>query len=166
MEILKVEEGLIIWEIIAFIGLFLVLKRFAWAPLLGILNEREETIRESLDKAEQTRVEAERLMEDYKQQLSEARAEAQKIIEQSRQFGESLKSEIVNKAKTEAEQILAEGKADIGREKDAALAELQHRVADLTVDAASRVVMQSFDQKNHYQLIEEYLSEVGSLGEN
>ncbi len=166
MDILKVEEGLIIWEIIAFVGLFLILRRFAWGPLLGILSERENKIRESVEKAEETRVEAERLMDDYKKQLAEARAEAQQIVEQGRKFGETMKEEIVAKARQEAEQVAAKASDEIAREKEAAVAELQRRVADLTIEAASKVVNKSLDKQAHEQLIDEYLSQVGNLSEN
>lgn len=163
MEILKVEEGLIIWELIAFFGLLIILWRFAWGPLLGILKEREDTIRESVEKAEEVRVEAERLMEDYKKQLAEARAEARQIIEQGRKFGEGMKAEIVAKARQEAEQAAGKATEEIAREKDRAVADLQRRVADLTIEAASRVVNKSLDKQEHEQLINEYLSEVGNF---
>ncbi|MDP1808265.1 MAG: F0F1 ATP synthase subunit B [Actinomycetota bacterium] len=166
MEILKVEEGLIIWEIIAFFGLLLILRRFAWGPLLGILKEREDNIRESVEKAEQTRVEAARLMGDYKKQLTKARAEAQQIIEQGRKFGDTMKDEIVAKARQEAEQVTTKATEEIAREKDAAVAELQSKVADLTIEAAARVVNKSFDKQAHEKLIDQYLSEVGNLSDN
>jgi len=166
MEILKVEAGLIIWELIAFVGLLVVLKVFAWGPLLGILKEREDNIRESVGKAEETRLEAERLMEDYKKQLAEARAEAQQIIEEGRKFGDTMKEEIVAKARQDAEQVAAKATAEISREKEAALGELQRRVADLTIDAASRVINRSLDKASHQQLIDQYLAEVGNMGEN
>lgn len=166
MDILKVEAGLIIWEAIAFVGLFLVLWKFAWGPILGILSERENTIRESVEKAEETRDEAEKLMADYKRQLDEARAEAQKIIEDGRKFGESMKEEIVQKARQESEQVLTKANEAITREKESALAELQSQVADLTIDAASKVVNRSLSKKDHQQLIEEYLAEAGSISDN
>src|SRR3990172_9989752 len=98
--------------------------------------------------------------------MAQAREEAQKIIEQGRKFGDSMKEEIVQKARAESEQIVARANADITREKELALTELQSSVADLTIEAASRVVRQSLDKKSHEKLIEEYLSEVGNLNEN
>jgi F-type H+-transporting ATPase subunit b len=166
MEILKVEAGLIIWEIVAFGGLLLVLWRFAWGPLLGILDQREDTIRESVEKAEQTRVKAEELMEDYKKQLAEAHADSQKIIEQGRKFGDSMKEDIVAKARQESEQLLARAAADIEHQKELAVAQLQKQVADLTVGAASQVLGRSLDKKGHEQLIEQYLAEASGLREN
>lgn len=166
MEILKVEEGLIFWEIIAFVGLFLVLWKFAWGPILGVLNDRENTIRESIEKAEETRDEAEKLMEDYKRQLDEARGEAQQIIEDGRKFGENMKEEIVQKARRESEQVMTKASEAITREKESALVELQSRVADLTIEAASKVVNRSLSKKDHQQLIEEYLAEAGSISDN
>jgi F-type H+-transporting ATPase subunit b len=166
MEILKLEEGLIIWEIVAFVTLLLVLWRFAWGPLLGILDQRENTIRESVEKAEQTRVKAEELMQDYKKQLAEAHSESQKIIEQGKKFGEAMKEDIIVKARQESERLLTRATADIEHQKELALAQLQQQVADLTVGAASQVLGRSLDKKGHEQLIEQYLAEASGLREN
>lgn len=162
MDLLVIEEGLIFWELIAFVLLLVVLRRFAWKPLLGILEARGNTIRESLEKAEQTRLEAERLMEDYKKDLEEARAEAQQIIDQGRQYGEKMKEEIVANARQEAEQVMTKAAEEIDRERDAAIADLRRNVADLTIKAASMVVNETLDKKSHQALIDQYLSEVGS----
>lgn len=165
-EILKLEAGLIIWELVAFGGLLIVLWRFAWGPLLGILKEREDTIRGSIEKAEETRVEAEKLMEDYKRQLAEGRAEAKQIIEESRKFGETAKADIVKTAREEAEQIKNRATAEINRETEMALVQVQQKIADLTMDAASRVVSQALDKKGHERLIDDFLSGVSGLSDS
>lgn len=166
MEILKVEAGLIIWELIAFIGLFLILRQFAWGPLLGVLKDREDNIREAVEKAEETRVEAERLMEEYKKQLAEARTESRRIIEDSRNSAETDKKDIIKNAREEADQIMKRAAADISREKKMAISQVQQEIADLTMDAASRVVNQALDKKGHERLIDEFLSGVGGLSDN
>lgn len=166
MEILKVEAGLIIWELIAFFGLLFVLKRFAWGPLLGILKDREDHIRGSLEKAEETRLEAEKLMEDYKKQLEADRAEAQASIDRSLKFGEDQKEEIIQKAKAEAAEIIGRATADVAREKELALSELRGSVADLAIGAASKVIQQSLTKEANEKLIDQYLAEVGMSGGN
>ena len=166
MELLTPHLNQIIYSVIAFFILLGVLSRVAFPPIMGMLEKRAETIRESLEAAEHTREEAGQLLEDYKEQIANARAEAQQIIDQGRKFGASMKEEIVAKAKAESEQILARAAADITREKELALSELQRRVADLTIEAASRVVSQSLDKAAHQKLIDQYLSEAEGLREN
>lgn len=154
------------WSWIAFGLLFFGLSKIAFPPIMNMLQERSDTIRESLDAAEKTREEAATLFDDYKQQIADARAEAQKIIEEGRKLGETMKDEIVQKAKAEGEQVAKRAAADIEREKELAVAELQGRIADLTVEAASRVVGAQLEKEGHEALIEQYLAEVGTLSEN
>lgn len=154
------------WSWIAFGLLFFGLSKVAFPPIMNMLKERSDSIRESLDAAENTRVEAAAMLEDYKQQVATAREEAQKIIEDGRKLGAGMKDDIVRKAREEAEQVVARASADIEREKELALAELQGRIADLTIGAASRVLGATLEKQGHEQLIEQYLLEVGSLREN
>jgi F-type H+-transporting ATPase subunit b len=98
-------------SIVAFLILFVVLAKFAFPPITKMLDERADKIRESLEKAEDTRVEAERLLDEYKVQMAEARAEATQVIEQGRKVAESMKAEIVAKAKAEAETGAAKPEA-------------------------------------------------------
>ena len=160
------DLGLMFYTTLAFFVLLGMLAKVAFPPLVGMLDKRAETIAESLESAERTREEAAALLEDYKKQMAEARQEAQKVIEDGRKLGETMKEEIIQKSREEAEQAMARAAADIEREKELAVAELQGRVADLTINAASRVVGAELEKQGHEQLIEQYLSEVGSLREN
>lgn len=157
------EPGLMIWTVISFVLLFLVLARVGYKPLLDIIKKREDSIRESIDEAERTRTEAERLLEDYKKQLAQARKEAQSIIEQGKKMGVSVREEIVEKAQKEAQQMVDKAKGEIEREKAKALTELQARVADLTFVTTSKVLKKSLDKEDHLKLIEDSLAEVKSL---
>ncbi len=168
MELLlpKVFTGQLFWSWVSFLILFFALSKVAFPPIMNMLQERSDSIRDSLDAAENTRVEAATMLEDYKKQIAEARQEAQKIIEEGRKLGENMKAEIAQKAREEAEQSMTRAVADIEREKELAVAELQGRIADLTINAASRVVGAELEKNGHEQLIEQYLSEAGSLREN
>lgn len=155
-----------IWPaIIGFLILFFVLAKFALPPLTGMLEKRAETIRESLERAEDTRVEAEKLLEDYRQQMAEARAEASKVIEQGRKVAESMRDEILAKADSEASSILAKAREEIGTERKAAVAQLQAQVADLSVAVAGKIIGEKLSAADHEKLIEGYLAEVGGLNE-
>ncbi|GAV30915.1 f-type ATPase subunit b [Coriobacteriaceae bacterium EMTCatB1] len=149
----------------AFVVLFVLLAKFAFPPITKMLDERAEKIRESLEKAEDTRIEAERLLEEYRQQMAEARTEAAKIIEQGRTVAENMKAEIVAKAKEEAEAEKAKALEAIKAERAAALAELQAKVAELSVAVAGKILGEQLSPAEHEALIERYIAEVGSLDE-
>jgi F-type H+-transporting ATPase subunit b len=150
---------------ISFGVLFFVLWKFAFPPITNMLAERAERIKESLEKAEETRMEAEALLEDYKKQMAEARADAGRVIEQSRTVAEGMKDEIIAKANEEAEAIKAKAVDAIEAEKRAAVAELQASVADLSVAIAGKIIEESLSKEEHEALIEKYLAEVGNLDE-
>jgi F-type H+-transporting ATPase subunit b len=153
-----------IWPtVLAFVILFIVLWRFAFPPITGMLEKRSDTIRESLEKAEQTRIDAEKMLEEYKAQIAEARQESGRIVEQGRQVAESMKDEIVAKARTEAEDIVAKAKESIEAEKRAAMADLQKQVADLSIDVAGKVIGKTLSREDHLALVQQTLAEVGGL---
>ncbi len=156
----------LIYSTIAFFILLFILSKFAFPPILGILDKRADTIRESLEKAEETRQEAERLLKEYKMQLSKAREEAQQIIEQSRNLGENMKKEIVEKANREARTMVERAQTEISLEKEKALEELRKRVADLSIEVAAQITKKALDRKDHIKLIEEYVSAVGDFHES
>jgi F-type H+-transporting ATPase subunit b len=153
-------------NLIAFGVLFVLLWKFAFPPITKMLDQRADTIRESLEKAEQTRVDAERLLDEYKIQMAEARLEAAKVIDQGRKVGETMQVEILAKANAEAVAIVAKAREDIQAEKRAAMAELQASVADLSVAVAGKVIGAQLSAADHKKLIESYVAEVGSLNGN
>jgi F-type H+-transporting ATPase subunit b len=153
-------------SLVSFLVLFVILAKFAFPPVTKMLDERADKIRESLEKAEETRIEAERLLEEYRVQMAEARAEAGKVIEQGRTVAENMKNEIVAKAREEAEAEKTKAIDAIKAEKLAAMAELQASVADLSVAVAGKIIGQKLSAADHAALIERSIAEVGSLHEN
>lgn len=166
MELLTPEVNQMIYSFLAFFILLFLLGKFAFPPLLGMLKERQETIKQSLEKAEQTRDEAEKLMADYKKQMAEARKEAQQIIEQSKKLAESMKSDIVKDAREEANKTVERARLEINREKEKAFEELQRKMAEMVILASSKVIGKSLNSADHVRLIKESLKEVGKGLEN
>ena len=166
MELIIPQTSEMLVNVVAFLVLFVVLAKFAFPPITKMLDERANKIRESLEKAEDTRVEAERLLEEYKVQMAEARSEATQVIEQGRKVAESMKAEILAKAKEEAEAEKTKAIAAINAEKEAAMAELRGQVADLSVAVAGKIIGSSLTKADHEALIDKYLAEVGSLNGN
>lgn len=159
----KFEPGLVFWTWISFIVLLILLKKFAYPQILKGLKKREETIQQQLEEARRTKREAQSLLEEYRQQLAEARSEAQKIINEGKQLGENMRKEILQKAQQESNEIVKRAQEEIELQKQKALLELKERIADLSLAAASKIMKKSLDPKDHQRLIEDYLAQIGEL---
>jgi F-type H+-transporting ATPase subunit b len=159
----KAEPGLIIWTLISFFILLIVLSKVAYPQILKAMKKREETIQQQLEEAQKTKGAAEKILEDYKRQLAEARAEAQKLLNEGKALGESMRKEIIQKAQEESHQIVKRAQEEIELQKQKAILELQEKIADLSIMAASKVINKSLDTEDHRRLVNEYVSKVGEL---
>ena len=149
--------------LIAFIIIVVVLAKFGWPMFEGIMVRRETAIKESLEKSEAARIESEKLLEEYKQQLAEAKAQASQIVADAKKAGESVKADIEGKAQVEAANMIEKAKVAIEAEKKQAVHELQSSVADLTVSVTARIVGEDLSDDEHRAIIERYVNEAGSF---
>jgi F-type H+-transporting ATPase subunit b len=155
---LTANPGLMVWTLITFGLAVFVLWRYAFGPVQKIIDERRAKIQESMDAAEETRAEAERLLDEYKQTLAEVRGEAEAILERSRSAGEASKAEILAESRTQAERIVTKAHEQIERETRAALQELKTQVAELTLLATEKVAKSSLSEADQRRLIDEALA--------
>ncbi len=156
------DPGLFLWTILTFMVLLGLLAKFAWNPLLALLDRREEMIRQSLDDAEEAKQELQRLQQESKEILSKARVEAQSILAQTRSEAEKLKGEIKQKAKAEADSIFRDAEKQIQVETDKAIAVLKNEVVDLSLLVASKLIKKNLSKEDNQSLIEDSLKQVGS----
>lgn len=156
-----VNSGDIIFQLIMFIILLALLKKFAWKPLMGIMKQREEHISSEINAAEQSGLEAKKLLEEQRTLLKEARAEAQVLIENAKKQGDLQRDEIIVIARSEAERIKEAAKLEIDQQKEKAVAAIREQVASLSVLIASKVIEKELDAKDQDQLINEYIKEAG-----
>jgi F-type H+-transporting ATPase subunit b len=154
------NPGLIVWTAITFFILLLLLKKFAWKPLLNALHSREEKIIASLERAENAKDEAERLLEENKRNLQRAEEQAQQVIREARSAAEKLKNEILEKANANSRRMTERANDEIRREKEAALKELRGEVVDLAIQAASKILGEELDERHHRKVIEDFLGEL------
>jgi F-type H+-transporting ATPase subunit b len=161
--IFRPEPGLIIWTLISFFILLILLKKVAFPPILKGMKKREETIKQQLEEAQKTKKEAQNILEDYRRQLAEARSEAQKIINEGKSLGENMRKEIVQKAQAESNQIVKRAQEEIELQKQKAILELQEKIADLSIMAATKIINKSLNTEDNRRLVEEYVSKVGDL---
>jgi F-type H+-transporting ATPase subunit b len=156
----ELNPGLMIWTAVTFVFLLVILRAVAWKPLLNALHLREERIRTSLERAEQAKAEAERLLEENRANLQRADEEAQRIVRDGRTAAEKMKNEIIEKANASSRRMIDQARAEIQREKETALAELRREVVSLTIAAASKVLGEELDERRHRKIVEEFLREL------
>lgn len=158
--LLDVNPGLIFWVVITFVLLLVVLKKMAWGPILKSLDERENLIKDSIDKAEKAQADAEKLLEENKANLAKAEEEAQKIIEQGREYSDKLKAQMLEASKIEAQKMIKEATAEIERKNQEAFNNLKAQVADIAIDAAEKIIRINLDKEKQTKLINEYLEDL------
>ena len=163
MEQLGIDGRWFISQLVNFIVLLLILQRFLYKPMLNMLHQRQERIRESMEAAERVKQEAARAQESYEKKLEESRREAQAIIAQAAQQAERVREERIASVEDEARQIIAKAKDDAQYERQRVMAELRTQVADLAVQAAGRVLGQALDEKTHRKVVMDFLDESGKL---
>jgi F-type H+-transporting ATPase subunit b len=146
-----------IWTVITFVALMAVLGKFAWKPLLEALRKREEHVRTSIERAEQAREDAERILEENRKQLANAEREAQRILSEGRALGDKLKSEIVEQANQQTRRMVDQAKQEIDRDKEAALSQLRNEVANLAIGAAEKILDETLDEQKQRKLVDTYL---------
>jgi F-type H+-transporting ATPase subunit b len=156
------DPGLAIWTIITFLVLLGLLAKFAWNPLLRALEARRETIRKSLEDAQQARRELEQVTQDSARIVKNAHAEAESIVSKSRVDAEKLREELKQKARADAEGIIREARRQIETETGRAIRQIRNEVADLSVEVASKLIQRNFSKEDNSALIEETLRQMES----
>jgi F-type H+-transporting ATPase subunit b len=153
--------GLFFWQLILFIGLVLLLKKFAWGPILNSVNEREEGIKNALDEAENARKEMQNLNADNARILKEARAERDVLLKEAREMKENIIAEAKNEAQAQANKVIEQAQATIQAEKQAAIVDLKNQVAELSISIAEKVVRGELaDKSKQEKLVQDMLKEV------
>ena len=155
-----VTPGLYIWTIITFLLLFYVLAKFAWKPLLSMLEERESLIKRSLSDAETAREELQKINLESEAIITKARTEAQSILSDGKAAAEKIKDDTVAKAKKEASKIREEAKQQIKAEKDKAISDIKKEVVDLSLNVAEKLIKKNISEKDNASLIEESLENI------
>ena len=159
MEALGVRPVLLVTHIVNFALLLFLLQRFLYRPILNILKERRERIREGLAEAERVKAEAEEQRKQYVEELAQQRQESQKRIQQAMQASEEAKEEILTEARKEAKEIKQRAREEIEYERRQALEQLRSQVADLSLLAAKRVLDGAIDESVQRELIQNFIDE-------
>jgi F-type H+-transporting ATPase subunit b len=161
MELLTPGTGLIIWQLIVFVLLFLLLSKLAWKPIISSLKEREHSIQNALDTAEKARLEMSQLKSDNEKLLRDAREEREKILREAREISNRMKEEAQVEAKKSADRIIADAKAAINIEKQAALKDVRTQVSMFALDVAEKLMRKNLsNDKAQKDLVEGYVKDL------
>ena len=153
--------GLFIWQVLIFVGLIFLLKKFAWKPILDAVNDREEGIKNALLSAENARKEMQNLQADNQRILQEARLERDNMLKDAREMKEKMVSDAKNEAQAQGLKMIEQAKAAIEGEKNAAMAELKLQVSTLSLSIAEKLLKDELSNKEaQTKLVEKMLGDV------
>jgi F-type H+-transporting ATPase subunit b len=160
IDLLLPATSELIAGIIAFAVVFFFIWKWAWPAINRSLENRQQAIGGQLKEAEATKLEAKSLLDDYRAQMADAKAEAGRIVEAARAQAETVRTDLVAKAEAEAGQIVGKAREDAANEKARALQEARQEVADISIDLAEKVVGENLDRAAQQGLIERYLADL------
>ncbi|UQD55542.1 F0F1 ATP synthase subunit B [Flavobacterium sp. K5-23] len=155
------ELGLFFWQVLIFVGLIFLLKKFAWKPILDAVNEREEGIKNALLSAENARQEMQNLQADNQRILQEARLERDNMLKDAREMKEKMVADAKNEAQAQGLKMIEQAKSAIEGEKNAAMAELKLHVSTLSLTIAEKLLKDELSNKEaQTKLVEKMLGDV------
>ena len=154
---------LLISSLVGFLVLYFVLKKFLWTSVLGVIDERRESIEAAFQEVDDAKAEIERLKGEYEQKLAGISAEAQAKLQEAVERGQQVAAEIRQAAEEARERTLAKTQEDIAREKDKALAELRNATIDLSFTIAQRVMREDLDRERHDRLVKSFIDDLKGL---
>jgi len=161
MELLTPGSGLFFWQLIVFIGLFLILAKYAWKPMLTGIKEREASIQQALDSAEKAKNEMASLKSDNEKLLREAREERDRILREARQAAIAINDQAQAEAKRNADRLIEDAKSVIQVEKNAALRDVRAQVALFSIEIAEKLIKKNLaTDAAQKALVEEFIKDL------
>lgn len=152
--------GTIFWTFLTFLSLMVLLRKFAWKPLLGAIDAREQSIRDSFEQARKDCEQAQRLVAEQRELLSAARRERAEAVDLGKRDAEKVKAEILAEAKKQREQVLEDTQAQIDAGMRKAREDLRGTAVDLAILAAGKLLTKNLDDATQRSLVEEHLADL------
>jgi len=159
-SLLSVNPGLIIWTIVVFVIFLLLLRKFAWGPILSSLNSREENIKSALETAEKQNKESIEILEQNKKIIAEANAQASKLMSEARELATKLKDDIVSKANEEANRNINRAKEQIVSMKETALEEMKGDIVDIAIKASEKILSENLNREKQINIINDFMKKI------
>lgn len=162
LHTLGIDPYSFIIQVVGFIILVILLRKFLFTPVLGMLANRQKDISDTFDKIENDRKAAESLKQEYESRITQIEAEARTRIQEAIKEAQASKDTIVNEARDQASAIISRGKSEIENERDKAIVALRREVASLAVGAAGKILERNLDEEAHRKLVDDFINKVGN----
>ena len=162
-SLISLQFNLMFWTLLIFVILYFILSKFAFGPITAAVEAREKALEEAIEGAKRDREAAAQLLQQHQAAIDAARGEAQKLIAEGRAVSEKMRSDLLDQTRKEQQDMLERARQEIEREKDKAIAHLRREAVDLALAGASKVIEQNLESAKNRQLVESYLSSIGSL---
>ena len=158
--LIKPIPGLAIWTLVSFGLVYWVLKRYAFGPIQNLIDQRRETIRQSIEEAENARTEARKLLEEHRSLIGQARGQAEEILSEARRVADSQRQRVKDETEADRQRRLEETRRQIEAETHRALEQIRAEVAELTLVATAKVTGKVLDDADHRRLIEDAIKDL------
>ena len=156
---MNLEIGQVLTQIVAFLLVVWVLKKFAWKPLLAVMEERKNKIKSEFDSLEEQKKKAQTLLEEYQEKLRNIEAEARARIQEAVAEGRKISQEIQTEARRQAQEILVKTKSEIEREVAQAKIQLKNDLVNMTIAATQKIIQAELNQERHKKLIADFVEQ-------
>jgi len=158
--LLQFDPGVGIWSIVTFAILLIILRKFAWKPIIESIDERDREIKSSMEAAEQARNESKKIADEQKTMLTQSKTEAAEIVAEAKKTAEEFKRRLEQSAIEEKKNILKSAEAEIAAMKESAIAELKNTVATLAIGAAEKLLEEKLDNDASTKLVDQYIEKI------
>lgn len=158
--LLQFDPGVGIWSLVTFFILLLILKKFAWKPIIDSIDERDREIKSSMESAEQARNESKKIADEQKAVLNQSKTEAAEIVSEAKKTAEEFKRRLEQSAIEEKNSIIKSAEAEISAMKESAIAELKQTVATLAIGAAEKLLEEKLDATASAKLVDKYIEKI------
>ena len=162
--LMSIQVNLVFWTLVIFGILYWILKRYAWPVILSAVEAREKALADALEGAKKDRDEAARILAEHRAQIEAARDDAQKFIADARILSEKSRADMLERTRTEQQELLERAKRDIVGERDKAIAQLRKEAVDLAIAGASKVIEENLDTDKNRKVVESFLASLSAEG--
>lgn len=159
---MEIDVKDLIFVMVNFLILVAILYKFMWGPVINMIDSRQQTIDDSLNKADAARKEAEQMSAKLAEEIADARRQAKSIIDEAQRSAETVKEDILAQARDSADSMLERAQAEIAKEKVNAILEIKGEVADMVVSVAGRLLSENMNDQQHMALVDKYIAEVAA----
>jgi F-type H+-transporting ATPase subunit b len=161
-NILQITWQALALQVISFLLLIWLMRKFLFGPIGGILEARQTEVQNTLDQVYREREAMETSRREYETRLAGIEAEARDRIQAAIKEAQGMKEEIIGAAHTEADRLVTHARDEVVREKQRAMVELRAQVADLALEAAGKILRHSVDDRTHRELVSDFINQVGA----